>query len=558
MHSKTINPPLKKEKIKYNQSLFLEFFILLALLVFSHLLTDNMAENEVGKLMLAKQFISTDWLPNDWYLSQPQSYQAFFQLIFGKSILAWGFLATSIIGRIVYYSLISSSLILIARQIKLQFLPLLIAITLFLYSQQGIVVAGEWMIGSLETKGFSYGLVLIAIWLSMKKRYIWTIASLGLATSLHILVGGYATLTFLMWAGWLGYKNNYFQKYFSKEHFSIIALSLFIYLVTSIFATFTLAHSLSQTVSVPDSELQATYIYTFLRNSHHLNPFVWQKIRFFIVAIYLSCLYWCWKKTKQEVAQDSHLSIQSQSSAVNRLQLLELTCFSLVPFFCGFAIAFFDSQGVFLQYYPFRFGSLMLALNVLLISAYLIQDFFQKSKCFEFLRNKGFLVCLIFLATIHTFTLTTFTKDLVSLSKFPIGVEKNNEKSQDIFDWIQQNTEQDAVIISPPGRYVGFNWLTNRATIAKFKLVPPTETKILEWYARLNDLSGHPPSYIWPEMGFKMAAELDKGYSNLTTSQVIALMEKYDSQYFFDSREHKLNLPIAYENDSYRLYRAES
>jgi hypothetical protein len=42
---------------------------------------------------------------------------------------------------------------------------------------------------------------------------------------------------------------------------------------------------------------------------------------------------------------------------------IELTLISLIPFVLGVAIAPFDSQGRFLQYYPFRLADIMLPLT---------------------------------------------------------------------------------------------------------------------------------------------------------------------------------------------------
>ena len=350
-------PPVQKHREKPRNTFFFEFFILLSLLIFSYLLVGNMADNEVGKLMLAKQLISPDWLSNDWYLSQPQKYQALFQIFFGQSIYNIGFLATSIIGRVIYYSLISLGLVLIAREIKLRLLGLVSAITLFLLSYQGMAIAGEWMIGSLETKGFAYGFIFIAIWLAMKQRYVWMVASLGLATSLHILVGGYATLTFAPWLLWKAFQTKSLNLRFLRSRTKTILLCTLIYGLTSLFATVALINSLSGIVVVPDSELTPTYIYTFLRNSHHLTPTLWAKIRFPIIGVYLSTLYWCWQKIKNEKF-DAHDNLTSKINGNrNRLLFLELTFFSLIPLFFGLGVSLFDTQGKILQYYPFRMTS---------------------------------------------------------------------------------------------------------------------------------------------------------------------------------------------------------
>lgn len=547
----------KQQAKAYSQVFVFNFLIIWILLCISHLCTGIMSDNEVGKLMLAKQFVFPDWLPNDWYLSQPQKYQALFQLFFGQSILNIGFVATSILGRLIYYSLIALGLVLIAKEIQLRLLGLVIALILFLLSHQGVAIAGEWMIGGLETKGFAYGLILIAIWLAMKQRYVWMTASLGLATSFHILVGGYATLTFVPWLLWKAFQDKSLNSKVLQKYTKKIFLCLLIYGLTSSFATVALLNSLSETVIVPDSKLQATYIYTFLRNSHHLTPTLWAKIRFPIIGFYLSTLCWCWQKIRREKYSITENFTSEIVGQKNRLLFLELTFFSLIPLFFGLGMSLIDTQGKILQYYPFRFGSLMLALSTLLIPCYSLQFYIDKVNLSKNIKKRLVMGALLVLMGFHSFTFIGFVKSAIALINFPMGVEENHQASQAMFTWIQENIDQEEIIISSPGRYVGFNWLTNHATVAKFKLVPPTETQILKWYARLNDLAGYPEDYVWHKTGFAMEEELHQGYQNLSTDQVKILMQKYQSQYFFDARDHLLDLPIAYENNGYRLYQRD-
>ncbi|NJN74748.1 MAG: YfhO family protein [Limnothrix sp. RL_2_0] len=555
MQTQTIYSPARRDKNIIQPSILLEFFILLSLFVFTNLLTDNMSENEVGKLMIAKQFVSPQWLPNDWYLNEPQTYQALFQIIFGKTISMWGFFATSVLGRILTYSLISLGLVFIGREIRLRFSLLFASTIIFLGLGQSMPIAGEWMIGGFETKGFAYGFVLLAMWLSMKKKYLWTAPVLGLATSFHVLVGGYATITILMWVLWekIKHKNTF------DWQFGNIFLASLLYLLTSLFVLIPLFFNLNDPAEVSNTTLlEATYIYTFLRNPHHLDPFTWQKIRFLIIGLHLFGVFYCWRFFTNSLLISEQNSKDKQIATEQRVALAELTAFSLIPFFLGFLVAPFDTQGVFLQYYPFRLGSLMLALDTILLLACLLQVT-QKEVKFtieNFIRSKriALFICFFVLGLICLFPVKNFTQELLALRQFPLGVEDLSAESLNAFTWIKTNTPKDSVIISSPGQFVGFNWLTDRATIVKFKLVPSTEPYIIEWYKRLNNLSGHPESWRWNKTGFAMVDQLDQDYRKLTKTQVKALMQKYRSNYFFTDKTHQLDLAIAYENAEYRLY----
>lgn len=63
-----------------------------------------------------------------------------------------------------------------------------------------------------------------------------------------------------------------------------------------------------------------------------------------------------------------------------RFELAEFTLISLIPFVAGVAIAFFDHQGTWLQYYPFRFGDMMLPLTTSLLLACNLETKFSLQK----------------------------------------------------------------------------------------------------------------------------------------------------------------------------------
>jgi hypothetical protein len=127
--------------------------------------------NEVDVLPLAKHYADPTWIPGDWYLNQPPGYRLLFLALFGRLIAAWGFLATSLIGRLLCYGLVASGLVLIGRKLSLSLPSLLLAVALFLYINryQGMA-AYEWLVGGLEPKAVAYGFVLLAIGLMLEGR----------------------------------------------------------------------------------------------------------------------------------------------------------------------------------------------------------------------------------------------------------------------------------------------------------------------------------------------------------------------------------------------------
>ncbi|MBD2358642.1 hypothetical protein H6G41_29225 [Tolypothrix sp. FACHB-123] len=574
----------------------LEITAVLILISIGLLLKANMSVNEVDVLPLARQYADPTWIPGDWYLNQPAGYRELFQAVFGKLIVSWGFLATSILGRLICYGLVASGLVLIARKLELNLLMLLVAVSLFLYpnyyrqiaslnilpedsvkwivcscmvivirltlfrrslnlrlsllllliaiglffagtkawSGQGSI-AGEWLVGGLEAKAVAYGLILLAIALMLRKRYRAMALILGIATSFHILVGVYAFLTFL---GWLILKP--LTRLPNKQEFGLIIL---LYLVGSSFAFKSIVEHFL-TVNYVGS-LQPSYIYVFVRLSHHLNPLSWTLWKWInlithlvILAISVSII---WFKQPTERLSQQHIA---------QMELCEFTLISLIPFLLGIAIAPFDTQGRFLQYYPFRFGDIVLPLNTCLLFACATQQTLNHTRW----HSRLLLLISCFLLTYITVNqMPIFRHQFQSLSQFPSQEQGVDQQWKDLCNWVRNNTPKNANLVSSPVEFDNITWITERPIIAKWKLMAQNKAGILEWYNRIRELGGD--SLI---NKLKVSREqLTKGYNRLTTAQAKAIMLKYQADYLVTRIQHQLDIPVAYRNQSYVLYRKE-
>ena len=336
----------------------LQIIVLTAFLSLKFLLDNNMGNvNEVDVLPLARQYADPTWIPHDWYLNQPPGYRLLFQSIVGKLAVVWGFLAASIIGRLVCYGLVSSGLFFIGRRLGLNFAFLLLAVLLFIINPYQGAVAQEWIIGPLETKTIAYGFVLLGINWMLGGRYGLAVLMVGFATSFHVLVGGW---TFLSVLGWLALNQVFKQTHRSGirgvGHLASIILT---YLIASAFAIPPVLHHLR--VPSPSGPINASYIYVFLRLPHHLNPLSWG-IDWLFGLLYLLIL-----GISVAIIRRQTDSKQSAAFYDARLDLARFTLVALIPFVLGALIAPFDLQGKWLQYYPFRLGDVMLTLSTCLL-----------------------------------------------------------------------------------------------------------------------------------------------------------------------------------------------
>ncbi|MEL6930502.1 MAG: DUF6798 domain-containing protein, partial [Cyanobacteria bacterium J06600_6] len=399
-------------------------------------------------------------------------------------------------------------------------------------------IAGEWFIGSLEAKAVAYGLITIAIPSMLSRRYLWTMMLLGLATSFHVLVGGWAFLTVL---GWLCLRP---QGQILKQGQSIWLLFV-TYIAASVFAIPATIQQL--TAATPAGDISPSFIYVFLRLPHHLNPFAWHPLLWLRLAVYIAI--WIWSVASLKKSTDTK-GWQPEDYA--RLELTEFTLISLIPFAMGLAIAFFDREGKWLQYYPFRFGDMMLPLTTYLLTACALQTKFSQQKQ----QHRSF--SLILIGCILFTQVTFFSQSAIAYYNFPSQQQDVDPQWKLMSSWIKNNTPQDAVIISHPWYLANFTWMTQRATIVKLKMFPQTKEAIVEYYQRLNDLSGGNLAKIYfgdEELDqIKTVKAISAGFVALDTSQVKGLMSKYKSEYFLTEQKHHLELPIVHIQSPYVLY----
>ncbi len=112
----------------------------------------------------------------------------------------------------------------------------------------------------------------------------------------------------------------------------------------------------------------------------------------------------------------------------------------------------------------------------------------------------------------------------------------------DLYAWLRANTPKDAQVLAPPG-LERFRLASERAIVADWK--SSSATDLVEWYRRLEDISGR--------RGFHTRDEVVAGYDALDEKRLDALRDEYKLSYavIIRGREGALNHPIAYQNASF-------
>ena len=546
------------KRLNYNQlvkgdafhGVWLPVLIMVAFISLRCLLTSNMGlVNETNILPFARQHINLDWIPRDWYLNQPAGYRVPFIAVFGRMADAWGFLTTSIVGRLLGYTALSAALLFLSRRLKLSFPLLMLAIALFLYVNTGTsgaagaqgTVAREWLFGGIEPKIPAYTCIFFAIGLLLEGRLLGAGLLLGLATSFHTLVGGWAFLTAL---GWL-----VLWRRDLLRHWRRVGLTLLTYAVGAAFAYQPVWQQL--TTDSPPGRFLPSVVYVFIRTPHHLNPLAWTVgwwIKpLLLLGLLLGSVYGLRRMARSQGQERSpqHLA---------RMGLAAFALVSLIPFVAGVLLAPVDMEGKFLQYYPFRFGDIMLPLTAWLLVCCALEQACEQRRSRPLLMT----ACLVILSLTCALQAVAFSQQAIALEKFPSKAQRVSSEAKDLGEWIRKRTRQDTIFVTSPVELDNFHWLAERATVAKFKLVPPTAEGIPEWITRLSDLSGSIDPWVnvsrTADNSLAIQRRMIQGYEELTTPQAIALMRKYKARYFLAEQAPQLDLPIAYQNEDYTLY----
>ena len=328
---------------------------LLALLMLCLLGKGNLESNEAGKLALALQQIRPNWIPNDWYLNTPQHYQWLFQQFAGQLLEHLGVTWGSLIIRIAGYSAWAWAVARLCVKIGLNPALSAGAVAVFLVDQS--MIAREWMVSSGEPKTFAYAATILAF-LAWRNGQKWSVGLWsGIACSFHVLVGSYGSLALCGLALIRRRDHNLKRVIQILTGFTVGLIPLLLALSTSLTSPKTPLYV--DTVQTLPEDISATWVYTYIRNPHHLVPSSW------------STRDWLWACLWLALFATAIFLVfyKNQSGRKCQQDLAVWASLTLAPFIIGLGISPWDSQGIWLRFYPFRVADTLIPHSTCLILA---------------------------------------------------------------------------------------------------------------------------------------------------------------------------------------------
>ncbi|MFZ5829471.1 MAG: DUF6798 domain-containing protein [Planctomycetota bacterium] len=482
----------------------------------------------VGK---AIHFWNSDWVAADFFLDSADSHFVYY-LLFGWIGLflppaamtwtlrlltwaalawSWGRLSDAIVPRVGFAALSAA---------------------LFVTLNETCHMAGEWVVGGVESKGFAYVFVFLALEAMIRGHWNRAWLLLGGAAGLHVLVGGWSTIAaafaYFLLRGTMASEDSKSPELppppTVRRMLPGLIGGLFLALPGIVPAI------LLQRGADPEIVREANAIYVYERLPHHLNPLqipLHYQLRFaviFIVWVAMAAL--TWRDRAQRVLQAFVLGsvlIAVAGLAITALQFR------------------YPAQAAgLLRFYWFRLSDAAVPMGIAIGVAGHAARQLSRSPWV----GMRWLVAAGVISALYLLPLALY-RPIPQYS--PADRLPRPGAWKRACTWVRSSgvIPPDAAFITPRGAET-FKWYARRPQVAAWKEIPQDAAAIVEWWQRVNDLyatgrSGLERWYEWP--------------SYTPVEKLLSAGRKYGADYVITYNRPRLPLPLVFENEGYAIYR---
>lgn len=531
-------------------------WIFLIFFLFAGSLPPDVGESHY--LVKAKHYWQPAWCAGDLFLESRDAHTAFYWT-FGWVTKFCSLAATAWIGRVVTWLLLAWSWQRLSWSLVPRPLRSLLSAGLLLLFLRQMHLAGEWVIGGVEAKGFAYVLVFLALEAIVRSRWQTALLLAGAAGTFHVLVGGWTVVAIGL--AWLMSGNS------RPRLMTLVPAAA----VGFLLALPGLIPALALNAGVPkDVAREAERIYVFERLAHHLvySQFPAVNIaRFQVLVIAWAALAWLQRseptatRLQRVVAGTVVIALVGvliDQAFVIRANLLDQS-----------AEAYETSAAGLLRYYWYRMSDSLIPAGValaLVVGLTKLQA--TKPLLANWLTMAVILLASANLAEVHYQRRqqpvppaiiqpqpTVDSRHTPGLppraeSAQPITAQQWFEHWRSVCNWISRETPGDALFLTPREQQT-FKWYAGRAEIVTRKDVPQDARGLIEWKRRLEE--------VYPRDQAHQARDL-AAFSDV---ELTSLARKYKAAYILVDRSRsrrRIGLPQVYpllaeENPSFAVYR---
>jgi hypothetical protein len=475
----------------------------------------------LGKVL---HFWNPHWAPGDFFLNTPDTHKVFYStfgwlsLWFSLPVLAW-------VGRILTWGLLAAAW----HRLSVAAVPRrwfsLLSAGLLIVLLDRCQMAGEWVVGGVEAKGFAYVLVFLGLAELIDGRWnrVWPL--LGAASAFHILVGGWSVVAAAV--AWL---------LASQDRPRLLSMAPAL-ILGFLFSLPGLIPSLMLNWGTPKAIIaEADTIYCYGRLLHHLVPLRLPPeylLRFggLTVVWLLLC-----------VPARRRRGLRRLSGVVAGAMLLMVIgfAFNLVAL-----VSQYETWAAgWLKFYWFRLSDVAVPLGVGLVITRLIAEAISATSAAKVRIGIGMLAIAIGGIGLQLGSrLTEWNMPPRSLED-----EVDCDAWRQACTWVAYSGKipADACFITPDESET-FKWYAGRAEVVNRKEIPQDARSIVQWWRRrweIHSIDGTEASERW----FDTLA--DAGVDRLKK-----MGARYNADYVITVAEPRLPLKVVYQNAAYIIYR---
>jgi hypothetical protein len=483
--------------------------------------------NEAHYLAKAKHYWNPAWCAGDFFLESADAHQVFYWT-FGWLTLWLTLEQTAWVGRVLTWLLLAWSWqCLSTAAVPRPWLSVLTA-AVFVGLNENAHMAGEWVVGGIEAKGFAYALVFFALASIVRGRWRMAWLLLGAATAFHVLVGGWSMIAAAV--AWVA---------IGKERPHLRAM-LPAVLVAAALALPSLYLGLALT-SATDAETiaEANRIYVFERLPHHLVAF--GLAPGFLTRHLLLHALWLLFVTL----------VPATGPGVRSIRWFVGTTIAVCWIGLGLNLVLRERPewlAPVMRYYWFRSSDAFVAVGVAIALASLLTELWRQRRRVAS-AWLGAAALLVTIDTVNQFAHLPFRVPGIHETTVTPRVDKNVPYDDWVAtcEWFVENTEPYDTVLTPRSAAT-FKWRTGRPEVATWKDVPQDARSIVEWWNRMDTL--HATGDADPRWF--------KSFSELGVARLREAMEQYGALYVIVPLREDIE-PLAveplYENKSFSVYR---
>ncbi len=473
--------------------------IILFLLLSVNFLSFIPTGNEESCFATAKRFLEPDWIPASFSLQRWSGTVWLYNVLAGLGLKIMSFEQLAFWGRAFNFLLFAFPLGKIFRLLKLSNVEMCFLLQLFFFGQQTFF-AESWIFGGFEPKTLAYFFIFYGLYFLLTDKPYHSVVATLVGTYFHVLIGGWFMLATGIY--FLGRYRNIKKALGPALVYLAGILPLAIYLVPKVW-------------DGGAGEINGTsinWIHVYFRNPHHLAPF--KSLSNFAREYYpgiLSALGWA--------LVCGFVYSKIKGDMIRQLNLLILIIFGLI--FAALIAGYFDSQGFFLKYYPFRMTTIAMFL-VLLQTAVVAKEKLVSAKSIL----QKIMLLLVIPALLYPLTAPLMAdpnvgKDLDELAKYARKLTRDS----DIFMFLGYNVWETEPMT--------FLRKAERGRFVIFKYATIEDEATYEWYQRV--------------------LERNKVQQNI--NYLFELRNRYPISYIVSPRYiNHSRLQLVFHNAKYKLY----